>query len=364
MTVDPALDILASAMSDAGTGRHRWAKAGLWILVFAVSFVAFDRLFLFGLRAGAARYYASLKADRLRSKQTAIYGQGDGDLLIFGSSRARYAFGQDSLSVRLNKRVIKEAAAGRFPKFFYYFYMKYRKDNSKPKVLLYGLDYFMFEKQSSPDELARLDKSIKLDSLNPAGAVNPASPLLSRVSLLFRKKPEIDGLLTQLLKFDAAPRTEENDRTNDEPAGPTTYKFYVVKPDRWQTRPYQPFPGVEGYFLEKLLTALEEDGVPVFLVLIPDSVATNDTNFEQDEFKANVRALAARHKNADVLDLNQPDIFDLGNTLLFNDGAWGRSNCHLTNRGMADFSRKLAVMIREARSQGTTGGGTAPGSRP
>jgi len=341
-------------MAETSFARKRWITAGLSLGLFVLSFFVFDRLLLFGLRAGAARYYASLKADKLRSRHTAITGRGDGDLLIFGSSRARYAFGQDQLSSRLNKRVVKEAAAGRFPKFFYYFYMKYRTDNAKPKVILYGLDYFMFEKKSAPDELARLDKSIKLDSLNPADAVNPVSPLLSRLSWLFRKKPEIDGLFTQVLKLDAALQAEVTDRVDAGPAGPTTYKFYTVKPDRWQTRPYQPFPGVEGQYLEKLLTVLEEDGVPVFLVLIPDSVATNDTNFEQGKFKTEARALAARHKNAAVLDLNRPEVFDLNNTLLFNDGAWGRSNCHLTNRGMADFSRKLAVLIREARSQGMT----------
>ena len=83
-------------MTETSSARKRWITAGLSLGLFVLTFFVFDRLLLFGLRAGAARYYASLKADKLRSRHTAIYGQGDGDLLIFGSSRARYAFGQAS----------------------------------------------------------------------------------------------------------------------------------------------------------------------------------------------------------------------------------------------------------------------------
>jgi len=344
-------------MTETSSARKRWITAGLSLGLFVLTFFVFDHLLLFGLRAGAARYYASLKADKLRSRHTSITGQGDGDLLIFGSSRARYAFGQDQLSNRLNKRVVKEAAAGRFPKFFYYFYMKYRTDNAKPKVILYGLDYFMFEKKSAPDELARLDKSIKLDSLNPADAVNPVSPLLSRISWLYRKKPDIDNYLGDVLRLDRRMENGggEDDRSPAEEAAPARTRPMVIpyghkiregEAHLYRPRTYMPHPGVEGAFLERLLADLEEEGILVFLVILPDYTASNYTNFEQQKYKGDIQAMARPFNNAVILDFNRPDRFDLDDPSLFWNGDWGKSNCHLSNKGMREFSRRLGTMIR------------------
>ncbi|MHB8054031.1 MAG: hypothetical protein ACYDH3_02095 [Candidatus Aminicenantales bacterium] len=329
------------------------------VLVFAASFAAFDRLLMLGFKASASHYYASLDTGDFNSNKTIIFGQGDGDILIFGSSRAGRAFGENQLSALLNKRVIKDANAGRFPRFFYYYYLKYRSNHARPAAVFYGTDYFMFEKTTSPKDLAALDKTIKLDVLNPSGSVNEASAFLSRVSWLFRKKPEIDNYLGDRLKLerDAEAGDLTAGETKESPQAGKRRKR--PKPVRSQhPRTYQAYPGIEGDYLQKLLALLEEDGVPVFIVFIPDYAGTNQINFEQKKFKADVGALARPYKNASVLDFNRPDRFDLNNPSLFREGAESRSNCHLSFEGRKRFTVKLIdavrpLLAREAAPDGT-----------
>jgi hypothetical protein len=327
------------------------------LLLFALAFLAFDRLAFWGLREAATHYYMSLSEEPLRSKKTTISGQG-GDLLVFGTSRARAAFSQDALAARLSKRIVKEAAAGRYPSFFYYYYRKYRRLEPRPKGIIYGLDYFVFEKRSQTAQLARLDKSIQLDSLSPGGGTNRASPFLSRVSWLFRRKPEIDGFLSELMHLEQAAAAGETGDGPEEPrpashpgrkrrrAAEKVLGTMRTRPAEWTRRPYRPFPGVEGEFLERLLALTEAEGVPVFLVILPDYVGTNETNFEQDNYKSDIRGLAARHRNVHFLDFNRLDKFNLNNPDLFQDGGWGRSNCHLSGRGVRIISREISPAIR------------------
>jgi hypothetical protein len=362
-------------MSPPSSGRKRWAAAGLLVLTFAVSFAVFDRLLLLGLRASASRYYASLAAAPQVDQRTTFTGRGDGDILIFGTSRST-AFDQGSLATRLDKRIVMTAYAGRNPQFNYFFYLQYRKEYLRPKAVFYGMDYFMFEKRSRPSELVFLGNTIKQDDLDPAGSANEASPLLSRVSWLFRKKPEIDDYLGDLIRLEhGAEAADENEANNaptedrgrepeENPAAPSGHnKSHPWKPHPFKPRFYQSFPGVEGTYLQKLLAALEEDEVPIFLVFIPDFVGTNETNFEQDKFKSDIGALAGPHKNATVLDFNRPDRFDLKNRWLFKNGGWGVSNCHLNVKGKIDFTLKFAKMVRPLLGQGSPKGAGPKSSR-
>ncbi|OGD26173.1 MAG: hypothetical protein A2Y56_01325 [Candidatus Aminicenantes bacterium RBG_13_63_10] len=355
-------------MTKTSAARKRWTTAGLSICIFVLSFFAFDRLLMHGLRRSATAYYAALKTDTLKGKKDAVFGQGDDDALIFGSSRADTAFRQDILSARLNKRIIKETGPGRFPRFFYYYYQKYRQENPPPKILFYGMDYFMFEKESSLEDLAGLDKTITLDALNPAGTMNGASPLLSRVSWLYRKKPDIDSFISSLIKREAAPTASAREDVNAAPvveeAAPPRRRPLVLPPGfqvqadqaHWyRPRRYMSHPGVEGAYLQKLLTVLEQDGVQVFLVIIPDYKSTNDTNFEQKKYKRDILTLARPFPNAVVLDYNRRDLFNLSDASLFWKGDWGKTNCHLSYEGMTQFSRKLGTKVRTM-----TAGNAAP----
>lgn len=355
-------------MSPPSSGRKRWAAVGLLILTFTASFTAFDRLLLLGLRASASRYYASLVAAPRPDQRTTVSGRGDGDILIFGTSRSDKAFDQNLLATRLDIRIVKTTYAGRYPQFNYFFYLQHRSEHPRPKAVFYGMDYFMFERKSLPSELVFLGKIVKQDDLDPAGSANDASLLLSRVSWLFRKKPDIDNYLGDLIRLERGAEAADENEADDAPtedrddrrrrrkeilADPSHIKSNPRKPRPFEPRQYQAYPGVEGDFLKKLLAALEEDGVPVFLVFIPDFVGTNETNFELDKFKSDIGALAGPYKNAMILDFNRPDRFNLKNPLLFIDGGWGRTSCHLNARGKVEFSLKFAETVRPLLGQGT-----------
>ena len=339
-------------MSSSSVRRKRLAAAVPAVLVFIISFAVFDRLLLHGLRAWAGRYYAAGPGPSAGKAATVSTGEGDGEILIFGTSRSARAFDQETLAARLGKKIIKNAAAGRYPRYFDLYYLRYRRENRRPAAVVYGMDYFMFEKKTLPSELRILDPAFEAHALNPGDGANDASPLLSRLSRLFRKKPEIDDFLGGLLRL----RTEEDEVT---PPAADQGKGRDENPDHspplssdprkrrpFEPRRYQARPGAEGKDLAKLLTVLEKDGVPVVLVFIPDFIGTNETNFEQARFKEDVGALAGLHGNAAVLDFNRPDRFDLDNPDLFRDGGWGKSNSHLNFRGKAVFNRLFAEAVR------------------
>ena len=322
--------------------RTKIFRVAFGTLVFAVSFTLSDRLLLRGLRSWANTYYASRDADASLRNKTVIYGEGNGDILIFGSSRARFAFGQFQMSDRLKARTIKVAAAGRFPRFSRLFYLRHRKENAaKPRAVFYGIDYFMFEKKSMLNELAALDRELRADALTPAGAVNEASSLLSRISLLFRKKPDIDDFFGAVIKLDRA-----RDVAGEDGADAVDVLNAGERTDRpAPRRPYRPQPGAEGADLRKLLAVLEEDGVPAYLVILPDIASTNAINFEQDKYKSDIRTLAGSYKNVTVLDFNRPDRFDLNDAALFRATKGPRSNCHLSEEGRIRFTRNLVEAV-------------------
>lgn len=356
----------------------RW---GLVVILFCAAFLAFDRMFFFGLRTTAARYYASFRTrgESLLAGSIA-FGGGDGDLMAFGTSRTRHALNQATLSTVLNKRIYDESKAGRFPQYYYYYYQEYRKTHPRPKVVLYGMDYFMFEKRTARGYLARMGLGNVTDPLDPTNTVNEGSRLLSRISWLFRMKPEIDDYLADAMKLKQdSPDEEEGTGTRPRIKAPPhkkklkgqrgrkatiaginsrklrphqTTKTMITRPERWQKRPYRFYPGVEGRYFGKLLATMAKEGVPVFLLIIPDYVGTNETNFEQNKFKADVRELAGRYRNVFVLDFNRPDRFPLDDPHYFIDGAWGKSNCHLTALGEKEFSRKIAREVRRILSHG------------
>jgi hypothetical protein len=340
-------------MSGRKTNPRLWTTAAVSVLLFSGSFLAFDRLFFAAVRASARHYYASFGQDDYKFR--ASFGKGDGDLLIFGTSRTYCGLGLQILSNQLKKRIILEAASGKSPEYFYYFYQRHRKSFPKPKIVLYGLDYFMFWRKAWPVHLARLGLGIRSKTMDLASAANAKPPLLGRISRLYSKKPDLDTFLVDLLQLERGPAVENaaekalvKNPNAIPPKGrgrPTGAYERTFKPKSWTTYTYYPFPGEEGAHLESLLTLLEQEGVPVFLLLIPDYVGTNESNIGRFKFRADVQALAARHRGVHVLDFNRKDRFNLNDPELFLDGGWGITNCHLSTKGRAIFTRQVTRAI-------------------
>lgn len=350
-------------------------KAGLYLLLFAAAFVVFDRSLFILWRAGATRHYAALaKRGGFSLDKNSIFGKAPGDLLIFGTSRTRKAVDFARIGSSLHVRVIREAEAGRFPEYAYRFYQEYRRVRRKPKAVLYGVDYFMFDKQTSPEDLAALGVGISPERLDPGRAMNSASPLLSRASWLFRMKPGMDALLADTTGmqgsfepdqgFERALFPGRNRLGRVRRAATRIRSSQVTRPARFARRPYRAFPGEEGAYFDKLLAEFGSEGIPVLLVILPDYVATNETNFQQAKFKADIRNIAARHGGVRVLDFNVPGRFDLTNPDKFEDGAWGKSNCHLSLTGKKAFSSRLIPAVgRALRVAGEAGSLSAGGGK-
>lgn len=326
-------------------------------LCLAVSFFLFDRVLSLGLRLGAAQYYASRKAQEFPWRKPA--GAGIGQALILGTSRSNFGFDDDVLSAALNKSVYKEARAGGYPQYQYYFYQNYKKAFRPPSLVIYGLDYFIFEKDSSDLNLVRLMENVFWERMDLRRARNPASPWLSRVSWLYRLKPKTDEWLADL--WNSLGKPEEGEENADQGSSPRRLlprirrgrprgvprEVIVDKPLSWDKRLYTPFPGKEGFFLQRLLKDLDGNGVPVFLVFLPDHIGSNETNFEQEKFKKDIRRLAAGHPQVRVVDFNTPEKFNLKDFALYWNGGWGVTNCHLDDKGARLFSGLLAKEIRK-----------------
>ncbi len=340
--------------------RRQALRAGLLVVLFLAAFLIFDRALFSLFRSSALGYYRSLTAEgTLGLERRAVYGQGASDLLYFGTSRARHALDFPLVAARLKMRVIREAEIGHFPRYSYYFYERYRRSRRKPGLVVYGLDYFMFEKKTLPKDLAMLGIQIDDESMNPRTASNPSSPLLSRVSRLFRLKPEFDAYLTQAMAFGANVQPPAEDGLDPKGLRPKRRKRAPnasqdpadSRPLKFSKRPYRGFPGDEGDYLERLLARFEREGIPVIFFLIPDFIGTNETNFELEKFKADARRLAARHSNIRVIDFNTPARFDIRNRANFLDGDWGRSNCHLSPSGTAGLTRRFIPELRRILSK-------------
>lgn len=342
---------------------RRVAAAAAWAALFVASFVLCDRLVYTGLRQALARHFASTA--RKDIPRAAAEGSGDGEALIFGTSRAEQGFDGPSLSAALGCAIRNEAGPGRYPQFHYYYYQSIKARFPAPKAVIYGLDYFMFEKNSTGLGLVRTDRKALLASLSPAGAANPGSAWLSRASWLYRMKPKVDELLVDVL--DSA-RTNAEDEAVDAavggkaaPAGlgPRRPRIgpgvYTQKPRRWKKRAYSPFPGHEGAFLKRLVEELDAARVPTFLVFLPEYIGTYETNFEQERFKGDIGRLAAGLKNVHVLDFDYPGAFALSEPSLFWNGGWGYSNSHLNEPGAREFTRELAKAIRSQLEPGHPG---------
>jgi hypothetical protein len=334
-----------------------WSVAA-WAALFILCFILCDRLLYTGLRFALSRYFGSIALKAV--PRAPARGSGKGEALIFGTSRAEQGFNAEVLSALLGYAVRNEAAAGRNAQFHYYYYQSVKNRFPAPKVVIYGLDYFMFEKNSLGLRLVRIDQKTLFARLSPSGAVNPASALLSRVSWLFRMKPQVDELLTDILSSSRGAGTGVD---LDEAAGPEQEpgvqgpgsrlirferRVYTQKPRKWKTRPYVPFPGLEGRFFSRLIKELDEAGIPTFLVFLPEYIGTYETNFEQEKFRGDIGRLVSGLKNVRILDFDSPQAFPLAEPSLFWNGGWGYSNSHLNERGASEFSQALGAAVRKS----------------
>lgn len=325
----------------------RMRIAGLALVFLASAFVC-DRA-IYATLDWADR--AVERRPELRRKLEGIKDKADYQWLILGTSRAFEALHPALIANQAGVRAFKEAGKGKGLRYHYEFYRLYREVVGKPRLVIYGLDYFMFANPSDPGLLRRFGGTVGRTSA-PA-ALWP--PLLT-VAHKAEDDQAILRILEQLQWRLASTMGEfnpEDDVVDMEAYTGRTDSRVVqrVPPEGFATAGYARYPGLEGEFLDKLLRAWRDDGVQVVFVYPPDYEATRRTTIEHDAFIAEIRKLAADCAACAVLDYSTPAKFPTSNAAFFWDGGFGNPNSHLSKAGAEAITRILLPDVRRVVSE-------------
>ena len=320
-------------------------------LLFFLFLLAFDRGLFYLIHAWEARAYHKEELGKIFSRKGDFnkhflrMPKGTYNTLIMGSSRTHRGIHPYYLYRYLGQKAFKIARAKIRLKFNYYFYNQYKKYAGVPKVVIYGLDYFMFKLESNPYFMKFVGES------DTRGGDYSNGPLL-----LLSNKRKIDSFfndsleqLADSLKPDTGEPGEPKAFNEIDPFTGYEKKIPLAKqkPGRFKRLEYVGYPGQEGIYFTKLLNQWEEDGVQVVLVFLPDFIGTYESNFQQDLFKAEIRRLTAPYPRVFIYDYNRPDKFPLTNPDYFLDGNYGRTNSHLSREGASLFNRMLCADLKK-----------------
>jgi hypothetical protein len=316
--------------SISGSKIKRYMVGFLLLVLFLF---IFDRGLFYLIATAENKFYK----DESFQQRFADYVTGKNySTLIFGTSRTYEALHPFYFKEILNQNAYKEAQFGKNPRYNYHFYRMYKKYAGIPKVVIYGIDYFIFNSTSNKRWLARFN--LIHQNKNP----------LSGISMLINHKKEVEDFLTDIIdymkeKFRDNPATRHaKDFTHVQTyRGLTPKESSVVskRPRNFIRQKYRIFPGKEGEYLKKLLDELDRDNVTVILVVLPDHYGTFRTNFNRRRMMLDLKKLTAHHDNAYIFNYNHPKSFPLNKTEYFLNGGWGRANSHLSQKGARRFNR-------------------------
>jgi hypothetical protein len=312
------------------------------VVIFLASLVAFDRLIASMLASTPAR--AALQSN-VNQRLVEARRKGPYQVLVLGTSRTFEGIHPSDILEKTGARAFKEAFQGKGPRYNYEFYQRFRRFLGKPQVVVYGVDYFIFN----------ITSDRPLD--NPIAAA--ASGRLVWPLRLIRDKSlndraivvTLQGLQNELVRHgeDFNPERYQADmEAYHGNEGPRRGDPASPEPARYKRIPFLRFPGDEGVYFEKLLTELESDGVVTMLVGLPDFWATYRTNFEQQYWAGAMSTLAGRHKNCFFVNYDDPARFPLTNPDYFIDGQWGNPNSHMSRLGVSVLLPAFAGDLKKA----------------
>jgi hypothetical protein len=323
--------------------RRGWVRPVRAVAVFLAALVLFDRLFFVALQ------WALLAADRqaeMEHKLSKLTDPASYQWLILGTSRTYEAVHPSFIASELGVRAYKEAWKGKGPRYNYEFYQLYRRLVGTPRLVIYGLDYFMF---GMPSEAAVMRRLGWTDAAGPRAAV--AWPPL----LMVANKPANDRAIVRIVErlqsralsgsdsFDPEYHLEDVEAYTGNPESRVVPR---PEPDRFETSAYARHPGLEGEYFTRLVREWTDEGVVVVLVYPPDYIATHRTNVEHAEFIEHVRQVVRGCARCVVLDYSDPARFPLTRPDFFWDGDYGSPNSHLSERGVEQFNRVFLPDLR------------------
>ena len=312
-------------------------------LILIGSFLLFDRSIAFVLKNFASQWS---RARETRGNSVIFEDARNVDVLIMGSSRAYRAIDPDALSEQTGYSVRQEASKDKYITYNYYFYKQYREYSRPPKILIWGLDYFMFAFRSGKRVLSRLGvledagKPIK----NAFPPSNGSSSFFGWVSELSRIKKGFQEIFFDFINsFD--PGAEKTERRIH-----TKYHGHIQgigNPNHFRKFRFPPPPGHEWEHLDAFLDLLSSDGVDVYLVMLPDFFGTYLSHLSEDQYEDEWRRIAQKYDSVHLINFNDLARFDLKNHLLFKDGGYGRISSHLNSQGALILTRQLAEILND-----------------
>jgi hypothetical protein len=332
----------------AVTSRPSHLRIARLVLVFLASAFVCDRT-IYAVLDWTDR--AVERRPQIRRKLEGVRDKGAYQWLILGTSRTFEALHPALIANQAGVRAFKEASKGKGLRYHDEFYRLYREVVGKPRLVIYGLDYFMFANPSDPGLLRRFG-----DSGGRASASTAMWPPLLTVAHKAEDDQAILRILEQLqLRLTSAMgEFNPDDDVADMEAYTGRTDSRVVEspaPHGFSTAGYARYPGLEGEFLIKLLRAWQDDGVRVVFVYPPDYEATRRTNVEHDAFIAEIRQLTADCATCAVLDYSDPVRFPTSNAAFFWDGGFGNPNSHLSKAGAEAFTRIFLPDVRRVLAE-------------
>jgi hypothetical protein len=323
---------------------------------FLLGFFTFS-LFLFLFDRGLFYFFQAIERSYFAGKDfKKIFGQrkdfnknfvklpkGTYNTLIMGSSRTHRGIHPLYIHKRLKQKAFKIAKGKINAKFNYYFYKEYKEYAGVPKVIIYGVDYFIFSNKSAENFLGFLGINDNKEYNYKKGFV-----------LLLSNKERIDTFFNNMLDTlnqsvtSNASDTKKRIQIIDPFIGYEKVEaFNKRKPPHFNTFGYLPYPGEEGIYFTKLLEEWEADNVQVILVFLPDYIGTYESNYQGEAFKKDIRQITRSYNNVFIYDYNRPEVFPLSNADYFLDGGYGKTNSHLSRRGARIFNRMLVKDLKK-----------------
>ncbi len=319
---------------------QRVSAAGL---ILIGSFLLFDRSLAFVLKHFASQW---IQAREAREGSVIFEDALNVDVLIMGSSRAYRAFDPDALSRQTGYSVRQEASKDKYIRYNYSFYKQYREYSRPPRILIWGLDYFMFAFRSGKRLLSRL--GISEDAGKPVSDVFPPGNgrlgFLGRVSELSRIRARFQEIFFDFINSFDPGAGSAGKRIHTRHQG---HIQGIGNPKKFRKFKFPAPPGHEGEYLDAFFNLLSKDGVTVYLVMLPDYYGTYLSHASEDQYEAEWRRIAQRHDSVQLINFNDPARFDLKNHLLFKDGGFGRISSHLNYPGAVILTRHLAEILND-----------------
>jgi hypothetical protein len=324
-----------------------WARVARAALVFAVALVAFDRALYWGIGALQARV---MRGTELRHMLEAVERKQDYEWLVLGTSRTYEAIHPSAIERAFGVKAFKSAGRGKGPRYQYEFYRLYAPMFGPPRVLLLGIDAFMFGIDSDDPYLRRLEREAS------PGAQAPLFWPPLRLAAHRREATSAVLRILERLQFELTPDDPQfsvelmQAYAGTVPARPPEQ----AEPGSYVRVPHDRFPGVEGEYFRKLIAACAADGVTVVLIYPPDVVGTQRTHQDHAAFIDEIRGLVASCPSCLVLDYGNTPRFPSTEATYFIDGGYGVANSHLSKAGAEAFAALWVPDVKRILDQAGT----------